>query len=77
MQDAASQIGEAIPNVFQGDSHALLMAIYKDPRQPMSLRLDAAKAAIGYEKPRLSTTDLSGNLALGIKTHEEWLRELE
>jgi len=77
MQDAASQIAGAIPNAFAGDSHALLVAIYKDPGQPMSLRLDAAKAAIGYEKPRLAATEVSGRLGLGIKTHEEWLRAAE
>lgn len=37
--------------------------------------MDAAKAAIAYEKPRLAATELSGGL--GIKTHEDWVRELQ
>lgn len=45
--------------VFEGDAHALLCLVYKDTEQPISIRLDAAKAAIGYEKPRLSTIDAS------------------
>ena len=28
---------------FHGDAHALLITVYKDPSQPMDLRLDAAK----------------------------------
>lgn len=42
---------------FDGDAHALLMAIYKDAGQPMELRLDAARAAINFEKPRLASLD--------------------
>jgi hypothetical protein len=75
MQEAAKKIAAAIPDAFEGDSHALLGSIYKDPSQPIQLRLDAAKAAIAYERPRLAATELSGGL--GIKTHEEWLAELE
>jgi hypothetical protein len=50
---------------FEGDAHFLLMLIYKDVRQPMAIRLDAAKAAIGYEKPRLQAIEatLGGNVA--------------
>jgi Transcriptional regulatory protein, C terminal len=40
------------PALFEGDAHAFLMVTYKDPTQPMELRLDAATAAIGYEKPQ-------------------------
>src|SRR5687767_9567326 len=53
MQKAAQAITAAIPEAFEGDAHALLMATYKDTALPLPTRLDAAKAAIGYEKPRL------------------------
>jgi hypothetical protein len=33
------------------------MAVYKDARQPIDLRLDAARAAIGYEKPRRAAVE--------------------
>jgi|APPan5920702752_1055751.scaffolds.fasta_scaffold03396_5 hypothetical protein len=39
---------------FNGDAHAFLCMIYKDEEQPLDIRLDAAKAAIPYEKPRLA-----------------------
>jgi hypothetical protein len=52
---AAARITKALgPGAFEGDAHALLVSVYKDSSQPIGLRVDAAKAAIGYEKPRLS-----------------------
>jgi hypothetical protein len=41
---------------FKGDAHAFLMMVYKDPSLPLALRLDAAKAAITFEKPALVAT---------------------
>jgi hypothetical protein len=56
--DSAAKIVEALgADAFDGDAHTLLMSVYKDPAQPIALRLDAAKAAIGYEKPRLAAAD--------------------
>ncbi len=41
---------------FTGDAHALLVWAYKNPDLSVELPLAAAKAVIGYEKPRLATT---------------------
>jgi hypothetical protein len=38
------------------------MAIYKDAELPMEMRLDAAKAAIRFEKPALSSVDQKGDV---------------
>jgi hypothetical protein len=55
---AAEHIAAALgPDAFQGDAHAVLIAIYKDVRLPVELRLDAARAAIGYEKSRLAAVE--------------------
>ena len=43
--------------VFHGDAHALLMTVYKDLKQPIGLRIEAAKAALPYEKPRLASIE--------------------
>ena len=56
---AAEVIEAAMPGAFEGDAHAFLMAVYKDPKQPLDLRVDAAKSAIRYEKPALSTVDVT------------------
>jgi len=53
-QVLAEHLGE---HGFPGDAHAVLMAIYKDTRVDTALRIDAAKAAAPYEKPRLNTVD--------------------
>jgi hypothetical protein len=55
--EAAAQIEQALGDAFQGDAHALLMAVYKNPANELPLRVDAAKAAIRYEKPALSSID--------------------
>jgi hypothetical protein len=57
MSEAAKTIEEALEGAFEGDAHALLMVVYKDPSKEMALRIDAAKAAIRYEKPALSTIE--------------------
>ena len=61
-QAAAQRIGDAIgEDAFKGDSWELLCAIYKDQRLPLDVRLDAAKAAISFERNRLSAVEHSGN----------------
>ena len=57
MAVAAKQIEKVIAGAFEGDAHALLMAIYKDTSRPIELRIEAAKAAIAYEKPKLAAVE--------------------
>ena len=57
MQEAALKVAAAIgPEAFAGDAHALLVAVYKDPAHEWDLRVDAAKAAIRFEKPALASS---------------------
>tara|TARA_R110000822_G_scaffold62916_10_gene154883 strand:+ start:5974 stop:6351 length:378 start_codon:yes stop_codon:yes gene_type:complete len=70
---AAQLVAEFMPNAFAGDSHALLMAVYKNQDLPLLVRIDAAKAAIGFEKPRLSAT----NVTLDDKRDPEQFTEAE
>lgn len=39
---------------FKGDAHALLRLVYRDPRLPLEMRVDAAKAAVRFERPALT-----------------------
>lgn len=58
VQEAAAKIAAAMGGkAFDGDAHALLMAIYKNEELPIELRADCAKAAIRFEKPALASTD--------------------
>ncbi len=42
------------------DAHALHVAVYRDPSLPLKLRLEAAKVAYPYERPRLATVEHTG-----------------
>ncbi len=58
---AAEKVTAALRDAaFDGDAHALLVSVYRDTTQPMELRLNAAKAAIAYEKPRLQSVTMAG-----------------
>jgi DNA-binding PadR family transcriptional regulator len=67
-------------NAFEGDAHSLLIAVYKDESRPIELRLEAAKAAIRFEKPALAAVDTHGTIenvhyAIGDRplTEDEWI----
>ena len=60
VREAAEMIGQVIPDAFEGDAHAYLMAVYKNPTLDVELRVAAARAAIRYEKPALSSVEASG-----------------
>jgi hypothetical protein len=62
--EAAERIAEVIPGAFEGDAHALLMTVYKNPENEWPLRVDAAKAAIRYEKPALSSIEAKVDAAV-------------
>src|ERR1700724_2897101 len=71
---AAGKVAGAIgTDCFGGDAHALCMSVYKDTRLPVALRLDAAKAALPYERPKLSV--VSANVGK-FPTFEDALEEL-
>jgi hypothetical protein len=42
---------------FIGDAHAFLVYCYKNPKFDLKERIDAAKAAIRFEKPALASVD--------------------
>lgn len=76
---AAEAIGLAVPGAFEGDAHAFLMSVYKDPSQPMPLRLEAAGKAIRYEKPALATVEQKGEIRYRVSdkplTEDEWIAQ--
>ena len=69
-------------DLFEGDAHAFLILTYKDKSLPLNLRLDAAKAAIRFEKPALTAVDAHSktetvHYAISDEpmTPEEWAAE--
>lgn len=57
--ETARLIGEIMPDAFIGDAHSLLQATYKNPEFDLHARVDAAKAALPYEKHRLVQKDVN------------------
>lgn len=60
MAAVATEIGETVAGAFEGGAHALLMSVYKNPAHEWPVRLDAAKAAIGYETAKLAAVEMTG-----------------
>jgi hypothetical protein len=62
VQETAKVLEDVLPEAFKGDAHAYLMAVYKDPSNPIKDRLAAATAAIGYEKPKLAAVEVQAEV---------------
>lgn len=60
-RQAVIKIGKAIPDAFEGDGYAFMVAVYKDPRIDLDTRLHAAEKACRYERPTLQAIEHSGN----------------
>ena len=73
--EASQTLQEMIPDGFEGDAHTFLVAVYKNPAIDLDTRIDAAKAAIRFEKPALSNID--GKLDATIRSHEDALADLD
>ena len=56
VRHAEARMAANMPEGFKGDAHALLVAIYQDTSLPLPICLDAAKAAVKFEKPVLAAT---------------------
>ena len=55
LEAAAREAAAGIDGSFEGDAHAFLASVYKNPRLPLELRILAASRALRVEKPVLST----------------------
>jgi hypothetical protein len=53
LQEATLLKSGPTEEAFSGDALGFLQLIYRDPDQPRSVRLDAARVAVGFEVPRL------------------------
>lgn len=54
LEAAAREAAESIDEAFEGDAHAFLAAVYRNPAVPLELRIMAASRALRVEKPALS-----------------------
>src|SRR5215204_1689339 len=59
---ASAAIGKDVAGAFEGDAHAFLMAVYRDPAVPLELRILAASRALRVEKPALTVASVNGSV---------------
>lgn len=65
--EAASRRAVAqIDDAFDGDAHAFLQAVYKNPNIPVEVRIMAASRALRVEKPALSATNSNVNVSFNM-----------
>lgn len=51
---------EKLEKAFRGNAHAFLRTVYRDKKQPLPVRIEAAKSAIRYETPALQAIEVTG-----------------
>ncbi len=66
MEDAVRKAVAGIDGAFEGDAHAFLQAVYKDPDVPLEIRIMAASRALRVEKPVLSATNSNVNVNVNL-----------
>jgi hypothetical protein len=55
MRAVVQEFSATVPDVFAGDAVAFLQTVYKDPRIPLPVRIDAAAKAARFERPASTT----------------------
>lgn len=63
-----------IDGAFDGDAHAFLQAVYKNPEVPLEVRIMAASRALRVEKPVLSATNSNVNISFNMAERLEAAR---
>ena len=66
LEEAARKAVAEIDGAFEGDAHAFLQAVYRNPNVPLEIRIMAAGRALRVEKPTLSTTQGRVDVCLDI-----------
>ena len=72
IKNLAAVLGD---DAFTGDALGLLQLTYKNVQLPIELRIDAARAAIAYERPRLSA--VMANVDSGLTLEQLVIRSRE
>ena len=81
LEEAARQAAAQIDDAFDGDAHAFLQAVYKNPEVPLEIRIMAAGRALRVEKPVLSASrsqvDVNVNIAERLEAARRRVKAIE
>ena len=75
LEEAARKAAAEIDGAFDGDAHAFLQAVYRNPNVPLEIRIMAAGRALRVEKPALSATQGRVDVCFDIGTRLDAARE--
>jgi hypothetical protein len=81
MEEAARKAAAQIDDGFEGDAHAFLQAVYRNPEVPLEVRIMAAGRALRIEKPALSASrnqvEVNVNLAERLGAARKRVKEMK
>ncbi len=75
LEEAARKAAEGIDGAFDGDAHAFLQAVYRNPEVPLEIRIMAAGRALRVEKPTLSASHSQVDMNIGLADRMEAARQ--
>ncbi len=75
MEEAARKAAATIDGAFDGDAHAFLTAVYRNPDVPLEVRIMAAGRALRVEKPVLSASHSQVDVNIGLADRLEAARK--
>ncbi len=74
LEEATRLAAASIDEAFEGDAHAFLTAVYRDPAVPLEIRIMAAGKALRVEKPALSASHSVSEVNVNLATRLEAAR---
>ena len=75
LEEAARKDAASIDAAFEGDAHAFLHAVYRNPEVPLEIRIMAAGRALRVEKPALSASRSQVDVYVGMAERMEAARQ--
>ena len=75
LEEATRQAAASIDQAFEGDAHAFLTAVYRNPDVPLETRIMAAGKALRVEKPVLSASHSVSEVNVNIAKRLEAARK--
>lgn len=75
LEEAARKAMANIDDAFDGDAHAFLQTVYRDPSMPIEVRIAAAGRALRVEKPVLSAAHSRVDVSVDFGERLEAARE--
>lgn len=74
LEAASRKAAASISEGFEGDAHAFLQAVYRNPDVPLEIRIMAAGRALRVEKPSLAASHSVAEININLASRLEAAR---